>query len=120
MLEIKGIHGETLFGGEYRSLSECVAAAVAAGANLAGAWTRDGVRLTRQGMLKFASRSDGHCFMLFDCVDGRPRVLAGCRWFTLPEAREHWHATRRDTPLGEETFDILALFERHVERLAHE
>ena len=47
-------------------------------------------------------------------------MLAGCRWFTLPEAWRHWQATRDSTPLGEETFDILVLFEHHVERLAQE
>ena len=58
--------------------------------------------------------------MLFDCEDGAPRVLAGCRWFTLPEAWRHWQETRDSTPLGEETFDLLVLFEHHVERLAQE
>jgi hypothetical protein len=43
-------------------------------------------------------------------------VRAGCRFFTLPEARDHWTRTRAGTPLGDETADILDMFERAIAR----
>ena len=86
------------------------------GANLSGATYRD-VKLGRRGEVKNASRSDGYVFRLLDCDDGNWRVMAGCRWFTLAEAWAHWTATRDATPIGEETFDILVMFEHHAARL---
>jgi hypothetical protein len=86
------------------------------GAYLAGATIRD-AKLGSRGLVKEASRSDGYRFQMFDCADGAFRVMAGCRWFTLEEAWRHWTATRDGTPLGEETFDILVMFEHHAERL---
>ena len=52
-------------------------------------------------------RSDGHCFAYVPCSDGKLRVIAGCRYFTMREARKHWKETRGGTALGEETFIIL-------------
>ena len=52
-------------------------------------------------------RSDGHCFAYVPCSDGKLRVIAGCRYFTMREARKHWKETRGGTALGEETFAIL-------------
>jgi hypothetical protein len=86
------------------------------GANLSGAKVRE-TKIGKRGLMKDASRSDGYRFMLFDCDDGSPRVLAGCRWFTLPEAWAHWTATRDGTPLGDETDDILVMFEHHAARV---
>jgi len=74
------------------------------------------VRLGAEGAVAQAVRSDGHSFQLIDCADGKFRVMAGCRWFTLPEAWRHWEKTRRNTRLGEETFDILVMFEHQAER----
>ena len=88
-------------------------------ANLSGAVYR-GTKLGSAGLLKTASRSDGYTFLLFDCDDHTPRISAGCRWFTLPEACAHWQATRAGTPLGDETMDILDLFERHAARAVKE
>ena len=56
-------------------------------------------------------RSDGHIFICVRCADGQRRILAGCRYFTMPEAREHWKKTRDGTPLGQETMMILDLLE---------
>jgi len=42
------------------------------------------------------------------------RITAGCRYFTLDEAREHWLAARGGTKLGDES---LALID-HLERMA--
>jgi hypothetical protein len=41
-------------------------------------------------------------------------ILAGCRYFTIWEAREHWTNSRGGTPLGDETMAILD----HIERVA--
>ena len=35
-------------------------------------------------------RSDNYCFVFVPCNDGQNRVIAGCRYFTMPEARAHW------------------------------
>lgn len=67
-------------------------------------------------LLKTVVRTDGYTFSLFPCEDGEWRLVAGCRYFTMEEAWKHWQATRADTDLGEETFDILRMFERHIER----
>ncbi len=56
-------------------------------------------------------RSDGYDFMPFECADGITRITAGCRYFTFPEAREHWQRTRGGTPLGDETMRILDALE---------
>lgn len=74
------------------------------------------VKLGGRGAIAAALRSDGYSFQLMDCADGKWRVLAGCRWFTLPEAWKHWETSRRNTDLGEETFDILVMFEHQAAR----
>jgi hypothetical protein len=95
-----------------------LAGASLVGASLVGAMWREGIKLRGRGIAKEATRSDGYRFMLLDTeAEGRWRVHAGCRFFTMPEAWQHWKATRDNTPLGEETFDILALFEHHAERV---
>ncbi len=43
--------------------------------------------------------------------DKRPRVVAGCRDFSMAEARKHWNETRKGTPLGDETTAILDCLE---------
>ena len=87
------------------------------GADLSRAIYRFGIKIGARGLLKTCSRSDGYDFRLWHCEDGNPRVDAGCRWFTMPEAWLHWTKTRDATPLGEETFDILVMFEHHIERI---
>ena len=57
-------------------------------------------------------RSDGHCFTYLPCADGNWRVIAGCRYFTMQEARVHWERTRGGTPLGAETMVILDCLEK--------
>jgi hypothetical protein len=86
------------------------------GANLYGAKWREGATLKR-APVKEATRSDGYLFRLLDCKEGW-RVAAGCRLFTLGEAWRHWgHGMRANTPLGDESEDILIMFEHHIERL---
>jgi len=40
-----------------------------------------------------------------------PHVVAGCRDFTIADARKHWEVTRAGTALGNETFAILDCLE---------
>jgi hypothetical protein len=82
------------------------------GANLAGAKIND---KTAIGILRRATRSDGWEFFLWHCEDGF-YIKAGCRFFTLEEGRKHWNATRAGTPLGDETQDILDMFEKAIKR----
>jgi hypothetical protein len=83
-----------------------LAGAYLAGADLAGADLGD------QWIIQGPCRSDGYYFFLQKLTaDAAPMVKAGCRYFTLPQAREHWQATRGGTPLGDETFAILTCLE---------
>jgi hypothetical protein len=88
------------------------------GANLTGA-NLEGAKInndkTAFGLLRRATRSDGHEFFLWHCEDGF-YIKAGCRFFTLEEGRKHWKATRAGTPLGDETQDILAMFAKAIKR----
>lgn len=65
------------------------------------------------GVLLTATRSDGYNFALLPTPDG-PRISAGCRYFSFDEADTNWQRTRAGTPLGDETFSILA----HLRRMA--
>ena len=58
-----------------------------------------------------ANRSDGYTFTIFDEVYGTTRITAGCRFFTIPEAIEHWTKTRGDTKLGRESIALV----KHLE-----
>ena len=87
-----------------------LAGAYLAGANLAGA-NLAGAYLGAQWIIQGATRSDGYAFMLTNYKDEGVRVKAGCRNFTLVEARKHWKDTRKGTPLGNETFAILDCME---------
>lgn len=91
------------------------------GANLKGAYlvgayldgaNLKGANLGDQWVIQGPTRSDG-CFFLYVKLtqNPEPRVIAGCRNFTMPEARAHWQATRAGTPLGYETFIILDCLE---------
>jgi hypothetical protein len=61
-----------------------------------------------------ASRSDGYIFLATPIKDKTVRIVAGCRYFTFDEARNHWGNTRGGTKLGDES---LALVD-HLERMA--
>ncbi len=75
------------------------------GAYLGGAYLGD------QWIIQGAVRSDGYVFILTNLKDEGVRLIAGCRNFTLLEARAHWKETRGGTPLGAETFAILDCLE---------
>ena len=61
-----------------------------------------------------ATRSDLYTFLVTPDKDGVVRIIAGCRYFTIAEARAHWLSTRGGTPLGEESLAIVD----HLERIA--
>ena len=83
-------------------------------AYLQGAYLADGVKATA-GPARRATRADGHEFFLWP-TDAGWRVKAGCRFFTMDEAWRHWEAKRGNTPLGDESLDILTMFELHIQR----
>jgi uncharacterized protein YjbI with pentapeptide repeats len=81
------------------------------GANLSGANLYDAV-LGNQWIIHGPTRSDGYTFFLQRLTqDEMPMIKAGCRHFTISEARAHWQKTRNGTPLGSETFIILDYLE---------
>ena len=84
------------------------------GADLYGAYLADGVKATA-GPARRATRADGYEFFLWP-TDAGWRVKAGCRFFTMDEAWRHWEAKRGNTPLGDESLDILTMFELHIQR----
>jgi hypothetical protein len=84
------------------------------GADLYGAKWRSGFTLNR-APVRTAYRRDGFTFYLLDTSQGW-RIAAGCRFFTPDEAWRHWTTTRADTPLGDESLDILTMFELAMER----
>lgn len=61
-----------------------------------------------------ASRSDGYLFVCCQDKSKAVIIIAGCRYFTIPQARKHWRKTRGGTRLGSES---LALVD-HLERMA--
>ena len=58
-------------------------------------------------------RSDGHRFV-GNIVNNVLMIAAGCRYFSIEDARAHWIYSRSGTPLGDETMCILD----HIEALA--
>ena len=56
-------------------------------------------------------RSDGYPFIYVPDDEGVMKVQAGCRDFTMEEAKIHWRVTRGGTPLGDETMAILNCLE---------
>ena len=71
------------------------------GANLSGANLR-GANVIVGGM-----RSDGYQFLLFKEENGELMLRAGCRYFTIADARKHWTNTRNGTQLGNESFCLV-------------
>jgi uncharacterized protein YjbI with pentapeptide repeats len=98
------------------------------GANLSGAYLRGadlseadlhganlrGTYLRGTCVIDIGQRSDGFQFYLQLREDDEPLVLAGCRYFRLSKAREHWAKTRGGSQLGDESQALLD----HGERLA--
>jgi uncharacterized protein YjbI with pentapeptide repeats len=73
------------------------------GADLGGA-NLGGADLGGQWIIQGAARSDGYFFFLQQLKDDKePMVKAGCRYFTLAQAREHWEITHEGETLLDET-----------------
>ena len=86
-------------------------------ANLYGADLRSAnlrsANLGDQWIIQGPVRSDGYHFMLMRLTGEKvPMVRAGCRWFSLANAKAHWQITRTGTQLGNESLDILIWLER--------
>jgi len=82
------------------------------GANLNGA-DLGGAYLSGAYLVDGGQRSDGYRFVGW-VKDSILQIRAGCRNFSIDEARAHWLATRAGTPLGDETICILD----HIEAVA--
>jgi hypothetical protein len=94
--------GGTFWGGTFR------------GGTFEGGTFRGGT--FRGGTYQFvlmAQRTDGYVFT-FNPDPRGPMVAAGCHYFTFPDAREHWKATRGGTQLGDESLQLL----EHLEKMA--
>ena len=81
------------------------------GANLSGAKYQDD---TLAALIAAAERMDGYAFRFFRLENGSHKIMAGCRWFTIPEYRAHVAAEYPDTDKARETLDILEFFERRA------
>jgi hypothetical protein len=69
---------------------------------------------TLAALIAAADRMDGYTFHLFRLKDGSHKIMAGCRWFTIPEYRAHVAKEYPDTVKARETLDILEFFERRA------
>ena len=110
-IEIKGrFTGSVLYSGEHDSLKITVEAAVKAGANLTGAnltgANLTGANLTGANLIVGGQRSDGYRFLAYKTANGM-MIRAGCRYFSVKEARKHWRTTRKDTLLGAESLALV-------------
>jgi hypothetical protein len=66
-------------------------------------------------LLRRAMRSDGYEFFLWHCKEGF-YIQAGCRFFSYAESRRHWDGQRVGEDLGDETQDILDMFNKAIFR----
>ena len=81
-------------------------------AYLSGANPR-GADLRGAGVIDCGQRSDGYQFFIHVTAKDQPMLLAGCRYFTLSEARAHWDKTRpKGQRLGDESRAMLDHGER--------
>jgi hypothetical protein len=91
-----------------------LAGANLAGADLAGAEIR-GETVTRiVGQAVRLTPGDQYTFTAFEMEAGGVKVLAGCRWFTIPEFRAHVAKEYPGTDKAEETLAILDFIERRA------
>jgi len=78
------------------------------GADLSGAKIH-GEDITR--LLAAAMRLDGYTFFAFELQAGGVKIMAGCRWFTIPQFCAHIAAEYPDTDKATETLQILDFLE---------
>jgi uncharacterized protein YjbI with pentapeptide repeats len=82
------------------------------GADLSRAYLR-GAYLRGAGVIDCGQRSDGYQFFIHVTAKDQPMLIAGCRYFTLPEARAHWDKNRPEGQrLGDESRAMLDNAER--------
>jgi len=81
------------------------------GADLCGAKYQDD---TLNALIAAAERMDGYDFRLFRLQDGVHKIMAGCRWLTIPGYRAHVAKKYPDTVKARETLDILDYFEKRI------
>lgn len=75
-------------------------------ANLSDAYL-SGANLSGANLIHLGVRSDGYEF--FAVVnDGVIWIKAGCRYFSIKDAANHWKETRDGTPLGDESKQFLS------------
>jgi uncharacterized protein YjbI with pentapeptide repeats len=80
------------------------------GADLSGANLSGANLFGAKGILRVGPSLDGYEF--FGVVrNGEVWIKAGCRWFTAPEAREHWTKTRGGTAIGAERLRFVTFIE---------
>ncbi|MCA6254977.1 MAG: pentapeptide repeat-containing protein [Phenylobacterium sp.] len=102
------LRGANLWGADLRGAD--LRGADLSGANLSGAKYGDD---TIAAYVTSADRRD-YEFLLFHIADGSHKVMAGCRWFTIPDYRAHVAAEYPGTAKARETLDILDYFERRL------
>jgi hypothetical protein len=94
-----------------------LAGADLAGAYLAGAEIR-GETVTRiVGQAVRLTPGDQYTFTAFEMEAGGVKVLAGCRWFAIPEFRAHVASHYPDTDKAADTLEILDYLERRALRV---
>ena len=113
-IQIKTIQGRLIIDEDFVSLADALfknranlSEADLSRANLSEA------NLSRANLINGGMRSDGYRFLAIR-DDENIVISAGCRRFSIPDARAHWQATRAGTRLGDES---LALVD-HLERMA--
>jgi len=64
-----------------------------------------------KGIIRVGPSQDGYEF--FGVVrKGETWIKAGCRWFTVLDAKTHWTETRKGTKLGEERLFFVSVIEQ--------
>ena len=76
-----------------------------------GAWVYGNAHVS---ILYSVNRSDGYTFAIYHQKDNKIRITAGCRNFSVKEAKEHWTKTRGGTPLGVESLAIVQYLETMI------
>ena len=83
------------------------------GANLRYANLHNADLSRAHGILRVGPSADGYEF--FGVVrDDRVWIKAGCRWFTVADARSHWNKTRGGTSLGAERIRFVNFIEAQM------
>ena len=83
------------------------------GADLESAYF-EGAYLEGSGVFDLGQRSDGYQFFVHK-RDDTLYILAGCRYFTIEDAWDHWKNKRQGTNLQRETFFMLERAEKLYE-----